>query len=68
MRRGIIANLPARTVNYGLHDHIRYVAARFNEHYHLIDFGLITSTFRQRIERILREEMLWMRLYLFNIF
>lgn len=56
LRTRSFLHLPARTVNYGLHDPIRYMAARFNEHYHLFDFGLTTSTFRQRIERVLREE------------
>lgn len=56
LRTRSFLHLPARTVNYGLHDPIRYMAARFNEHYHLFDFGLATSTFRQRIERVLREE------------
>lgn len=44
-------HLEARSVNYGMHDPIRSMSARFNDFYMLFDFNVpSTAAFRHRVE------------------
>lgn len=45
--------LGPRAANYGLHDPIRFMSARFNEFYVFFDFNCTAETFRHRIQRSL---------------
>lgn len=54
-------HLPARVANYGLHDPVRYMSAGFNEYYVVFDFNCSILRFRNRIERLLHEEIRLLR-------